>query len=627
MPRICVLDMETYYDQQFSLSKMTTDAYVRDPQFQTIGCAFKWDNEPSVWVPGPDAVEQYLKAQDWSNVMVVCQNTMFDAFILSERYNIHPMALADTMCMSRALFPHEKSHSLKSQAERAGIGAKGDEVLNAIGKRYEDFTPEQLAAYGSYCVNDVELTYQLFHKYLQLGFPKKELKLIDVTLRMFTDPVLHLDKAMLEEHLAGVRSSKEQLLSRMADVVAKQCKTPEEAAAIYQEDIKKILMSNEKFALALRSLGVEPPTKVSPTTGKTAWAFAKTDEKFKALEDHENPDVQTLYAARLGTKTTIEETRTETLIGYAGRGLFPVALRYYGALTGRWSAESSAKVNMQNLPRTSKIKNAIKAPPGHVLCGADLSNIELRLGLWLAGQDDKVQMLGSGQDLYKDFASAVFGVPYAEVTKDQRQVGKVSNLSLIYGTGPAKLREALRIMGGVTMDLEQVKPIVQLYRSQNFRVADAWKDGDDALHTIMNNEHRRLFRDGICQVEGTRGIRLPSGMYLQYPNLRRVANEETGKAEWVFDSKYGIERIYGSKVFQGITQAIARIIMGDGILRVHKKYPVRLTIHDSAYWLAKEADAEAALAFGIAAITQPVPYCPGLPLAAEGSFGPSLADC
>ena len=626
--RLVTLDLESFYSREYSLTKITTEEYIRDPRFQIIGLGIKYDDGPVEWVAGPDAVAEYVRSVDWSACIVCCQNTAFDGAILAWHLGVSPKAWVDTMGMSRALFPHEKSHSLAAQATRAGIGAKGDEVLNALGKRYEDFTPEELAKYGEYCRNDVVLTYELFMRYMAMGFPTKELKLIDLTLRMFIEPVLQLDRDLLVAHLAAVRSRKQDLLERVRDNLLASA-DPDTRQTVFDaglEGIKTLLMSNPKFADALRGLGVEPPMQISPTTGKETYAFAKSDEAFKALEDHPSEDVQALVAARLGTKSTIEETRTETLIGYAYRGVFPIALRYYGAHTGRWAADSSAKVNMQNLPRTSKIKYAIKAPEGYVLCGADLSNIELRLGLWLAGQDDRVEMLANGLDLYKDFAKDVFGVSYDDVTKEQRQVGKVSNLSLIYGTGPAKLREALRIMGGVVMTIEQVKPVVELYRSRYAYVKAAWKIGDDALHALVNGQALEFFR-GTCRTDPAHnGIRLPNGLHLQYPGLRRVTNDE-GKAEWVFDSKYGPERIYGSKVFQGCTQAIARCIMGEGLLRIQKWTPVRLTIHDSAYWLALQDEAEASLARGIACITAPVPYCPGLPLAAEGSFGKSLADC
>jgi len=626
MIKVCFADFESFYSKEFSLSKITTEAYVRSPQFETIGLGIAFNDYPIEWIKGPD-VAKVLSNIDWSNTIVVAQNTAFDGLILRHHYGIEPQAWLDIMGMSRALFPHEKSHSLKAQAERMGIGVKGDEVNNAIGKRYADFTSEELVRYGEYCKNDVALTRDLFIRYMAMGFPKKELKLIDLTLRMFIEPVLELDAELLQTHLARVRSRKQELLDKVRDNMVRGMK-PDDIQMVFaggEDAIKKMLMSNDKFAAALESLGVSPPTKISPTTGKVTWAFAKTDEEFKALEEHDNPDVQALVAARLGSKSTIEETRTETLLDYASRGKFPVALRYYGAHTGRWSADSSGKVNMQNLPRTSPIKEAIKAPAGYVLCGADLSNIELRLGLWLAGQDDRVQMLANGIDLYKDFSKDVFMVPYEGVTKPQRQVGKVSNLSLIFGTSHNKLREALRIMGSVHMSLEEVKRIVQLYRERYVRVVAAWRAGEEALQALVNGQRMELYH-GVCLVEPGKGIRLPSGMHLQFPNLRRVQNEQ-GKGEWVFDSKYGPERIYGAKVFQGITQAIARCIMGEGLLRIQKWAPVRLTIHDSAYWLARESEGEASLARGIADITAPVPYCPGLPLAAEGSWGASLADC
>ena len=262
-----------------------------------------------------------------------------------------------------------------------------------------------------------------------------------------------------------------------------------------------------------------------------------------------------------------------------------------------------------------------------MICGADLSNIELRLGLWLAGQTDAVQALAEGRDLYKVFAAEVYCIGYDDVNKQQRQVGKVSNLSLIYGTGPAKLRDALRIMGGVTLPLDEVKPVVRMYRDRYQDVVDAWQQGEQALMAMVNNQSMPLLNPSCgLVVEGAKGIRLPSGMHLQFPNLTRTTDEK-GKAQWTFQSKGVDTHVYGAKVFQGLTQAVARCIMADGIRRLNKRYPVRLTVHDSVYWVVKESEAEEALQFGIDAITKPVSYCPGLPLAAEGAFGRTLADC
>lgn len=335
--RLCVLDIESFYDQRFSLSKITTEEYVRSPLFETIGLAYKFDNGPTTWVPGIKVAE-WLASEDWSDTAICCQNTAFDGAILSWLYGVKPKLWIDTLSMSRALYPHEKSHSLDAQSTRMGVGVKGKEVLNALGKRRADFSMQEMMDYAKYCQNDVDLTYALFDLYMKAGFPQKELRLIDLTLRMFIEPALTLDKAGLLKHYDAVVARKAKLIDALRDTLLDGA-DPEYVKLVFtegSEGIKKLLMSNDKFADLLRMAGVEPPTKISPTTGKTAFAFAKTDEAFKALEEHESLDVQALYAARLGNKTTLEETRTQRFIDIADRGTFPVPLRYYGAATGRW---------------------------------------------------------------------------------------------------------------------------------------------------------------------------------------------------------------------------------------------------------------------------------------------------
>jgi hypothetical protein len=216
-------------------------------------------------------------------------------------------------------------------------------VLNALDKRRLDFTPEEMEAYAGYCVNDTELTYKLF-KVLGRGFPLVELKLIDLTIRMFTEPCIVLDKRILADHLEGVKAKKAELM-----------------AMITQD--RSELMSNPKFAALLANRGVVAPTKISLTTGKETYAFAKSDEGFKALLEHEDPYVQALVSARMGVKSTIEETRTQRFIDIADRGPLPIPLRYYAAHTGRWGGDD--KINMQNLPRGSTLKKALRAPEGY----------------------------------------------------------------------------------------------------------------------------------------------------------------------------------------------------------------------------------------------------------------------
>lgn len=315
--RLVTADLETFYDKNFSLSKITTEEYVRSEQFEVIGLGIKFDDGDPQWVPGPE-VKEFLKAQDFSDSAILCHNTMFDGAILSWLYGVKPKLWLDTLCMARALHGVDAGGSLKALAERYQIGVKGDEVIHAIGKRFCDFNPAELSRYGDYCCNDVELTYNLFSRMASV-FPAKEIKLIDLTIRMFTEPVLGLNLSLLEQHLRDVRDRKAELLRSAGH---------EQGA----------LMSNDMFAKLLQDMGVDPPKKISARTGKEAWAFAKTDEEFKALLDHDDVRVQALVAARLGVKTTLDETRTQRFIEIAKRGALPVPLKYYGAHTGRWSA-------------------------------------------------------------------------------------------------------------------------------------------------------------------------------------------------------------------------------------------------------------------------------------------------
>ena len=290
---IVTIDFETYYSREFSLTKMTTEEYVRSEQFEVIGVSAQVDDAEPMWFTGTMMeIHEFLKALQLDRHMVLAHNAQFDGAILTWLFNIKPKKWLDTLSMARAIHGTEVGGSLKKLAEYYDVGVKGEEVVQALGLRRQDFPEAQLKQYGEYCKNDVALTYKIFK--LMMPFPTFELSLIDLTLRMFTEPVLRLNASKLNAHLLAVRQRKEELL---------------------QNFDRDTLMSNNKFAELLKGYGIEPPMKVSLANGKQTYAFAKNDEEFKALADHDNLEVQSLVAARLGTKSTLEETRTERFIG------------------------------------------------------------------------------------------------------------------------------------------------------------------------------------------------------------------------------------------------------------------------------------------------------------------------
>ena len=606
---LITIDFETYYDREFSLSKITTEEYVRSDMFEVIGVGVKVNDEETVWASGThEQLKDWLqKSFNWADSMVLAHNTLFDGAILGWRFGIYPRVWLDTLCMGRALHGVEVGGSLKALAERYKLGEKGTEVLNALGKHRADFTEDELSRYGDYCINDVELTYALFNK-MARKFPKQELKIIDLTLRMFIEPRLELDLDMLEQHLAETKARKEKLL---------------ESSGVDKAE----LMSNDKFGELLKSFGVEPPMKISAKTGKQAWAFAKTDEEFKALADHPDDRVQALVAARLGTKSTLEETRTQRFIDIAKRGSLPVPIRYYAAHTGRFGGDD--KINMQNLPSRGqnggKLKKAIIAPEGYTIIDADSAQIEARVLAWLAGQEDLVTAFAEGKDVYKKMASAIYGKPEFEISKDERFVGKTTILGAGYGMGAVKFQAQLKTMGA-EVELEESRRIIDIYRRTNDAVVRLWRQAQNALVNLSRGDSSPLGRAGVLElVPAESAIRLPSGLLMRYDDLRYTETEKG--VEFHYQTRKGRTRIYGGKVIENVCQAIARCIIAEQMLRIGKRYKVVLTVHDAIAIVVRNAEVEEAKLYVEDCMRWVPQWATGLPVNCESGYGKSYGDC
>ena len=606
---LLTLDFETFYDRDYSLRKMTTEAYVRDPRFEVIGVGVKFNNQPTEWASGThDEIKKYLKTFPWENTMLLCHNTMFDGAILSWCLGIRPRVYTDTLCIARALLGTEARASLAALSERFNLGVKGTEILNALGKRRGDFTPEELNKYGDYCINDVDLTHKLFALMVR-GFPKQELRLIDATLRMFTEPMLDLDLGLLESHLEDVKDRKDKLLidAGVTD--------------------KKELMSNPKFAELLKGFGVVPPMKISPATGKETFAFAKNDEAFKELLEHDNDQVQSLVAARLGTKSTLEETRTQRFIDISKRGLLPVPVRYYAAHTGRWGGDD--KINLQNLPSRGlngkKLKCSIVSPEGYSLIDCDSSQIEARVLAWLAGQEDLVSQFAAGEDVYKYMASSIYNVPVDGVSKEQRFVGKTTILGAGYGMGAPKFQAQLQGMG-VYIELDEARRIIQVYREANGAISQLWRDANNMVQYMARGDTLQFGIAGVLQVDAKKNaIMLPSGLPMFYHGL--AAEQGERGPEYTYKTRKGPNRIYGGKVVENVCQGIARCIIGHQMLLIAKRYKVVLTVHDSVVACVRDEELDEARAYIEECMSVTPDWAAGLPITCESGTGKSYGEC
>lgn len=604
---LITIDFETYYDKDYSLKKLTTEAYIRDPRFEVIGVAVKVNNNKTEWASGTDTqIRQFLQTFNLHEACLCAHNTMFDGAIISWHYNINPRFFTDTLCLSRSVDGVEVGGSLRALAERYDIGVKGTEVLNALGKRRDSFTPEELSRYGDYCINDVNLTYDLF-RVLGKNFPKKELKLIDLTLRMFIDPVLGLDTELLKKHLTEIREYKASLL---------------DAAGVDKDD----LMSNPKFAKLLESLDVEPPTKISPTTGKKTFAFSKSDKGFVSLGEHFDPEVQKLFEARLANKSTLEETRTQRFIDIASRGKLPVPVRYYAAHTGRWGGDD--KINLQNLPSRgasgNTLKRSILAPEGYSLIDADSSQIEARVLAWLAEQDDLTTSFTNGEDVYKKMAARIYEVAESSVSKEQRFVGKTTILGAGYGMGAVRFKEQLKNFN-TDIDLDEARRIIKVYRDTNDQIDKLWRAAQDILMKIHNGDRGALGINGLVCIVDREYLSLPSGLRLHYDDLTSTTTNMG--VEYDYKTRRGRTRIYGGKVIENVCQALARCVIGEQMLEVAKRYKVVLTVHDSIACCVPDDEVDEARNYIESCMRMVPKWASGLPLDCESGVGKSYGGC
>jgi DNA polymerase I-like protein with 3'-5' exonuclease and polymerase domains len=646
--RILVIDFETRWDRKdYTLSKMTTEQYIRDERFKAFGVCMKFlnDEEPAEWVPH-DRIPDVLKTYNWNNTAVLAHNAQFDVAILSWVYGVKPCFVFDSLSMARALRGIEVGNSLAKLADEFGLPEKGNAVHSTDG--LEELTPEIEAELAAYCQHDTFLCEEIFKRLIK-GYPVNELRLIDLTLKMFINPVLELDKEMLNAAITEEKTRRTNLLTKLGI---------EETA----------LASNQQFADVLLSMGVTPPTKVSKTTGREALALAKNDALFQALLNSDNEDVALLCEARLAVKSTLERTRAQRFLDISSRGRLPVPLNYYGAHTGRWSASKGSGLNLQNLKRGSFLRKAIMAPEGYMLVVCDLAQIEPRVLAWLAGYDVMLDIFRAGGDPYAAFGAQMFGIPglSKDSHPDLRQSAKSALLGAGYGLGWAAF--AAQLLTGFLgapptrydktfakqlgadaeyvqkftdweVNLEKLadiphnctdqelfvhavatKKIIDKYRDAADPVVQFWSICQNLIHRSLMNGDEVPYK---CVTFKKEEVVLPSGLSLRYNDLKGNPDDK-GRVQWVYGPSS--KKLYGGKLTENIVQAVARCVMTDGMLRIQERYPCVLTVHDEVVCLVPEAEAEDAKTWVLAQMVMEPTYMPGIPLDAEADVAHRYGD-
>lgn len=592
---ILTVDLETHYARDYTLARMTTAEYNLDPRFQPLMLSLKVDDQPTEVLVGRDQIKARLDQIDPATTALLSHHINFDGSILCWHFGFQPALYLCTLSMARAIthWIIGKS-SLAALSDHLKLPPKGDEVVRALGKRLEDFTQPELAAYAAYCVRDNENCRAAFDQ-LRPYFSNTELQIIDLIARMFIHPQVKLNAGALAVHLAEVQTRKAEAFDRLGYVD------------------REIFSSQPRFAAYLESLGVEVPLKRSTTTGQMIPALAKGDRAFRELcEDPSLPiDAQVALAVRQEAKSTIEETRTQRMLtqahlrwpGGLGEAWLPVPLRYYGARTGRLSGDD--KLNLQNLTRGSAVRASIEAPSdAYRLVHRDASQIEARMVAWLAQCLPLLDAFRDHADVYCGFASHLYGISVTPADKLRRFVGKTAILGLGYGCGADKFRHMLFIgNGGISMKVEvaEAQQIVDHYRSLYPEIPALWRVGGQVInHVIELSGNERLMiepptKSHIPVRYGVEKVWLPNDMYLSYPGLHWEKNEEGG-SQALYNGTHGGEiKLYGAKFIENLSQALARIVITDIAVRVYAEtgYHPYLSTHDSLDYCVPVGEVEA----------------------------------
>jgi len=630
-------DFESYYSSDYSLTRMSPAEYIMDPRFEAIclGVANAADDPPTL-IDGPEIptfVRALQERQHSQPIIMVSHNAQFDMAVMYWRFGFRPDFIIDTIAISRTLVgPLVASHSLSSVAQYFGLPAKGTVVKDVKGMTRADIKAcglwDQLV---EYCKHDTWLCREIFHKMLD-GISRDELILHDLLTRCTVEPVLCVDRPMLEEHYAEVVESKRQTLDKVAAMGFS----------------KAHLMSNPQFADVLRGFGIEPPMKQSTRTGKQTYAFARQDREFTDLLEHDNIMVRTVVEARLETKSTIEETRAKRFLAISQLGFphadgttrenrMPMPVMIGAAHTHR--VGGTWDMNVQNLGRKSRLRDALYADDGHTLLVVDSKQIEARFVAWFCEQNDLVEQFRDGTDVYADFATTVFGFP---VVRKQHPVegfvGKTGILQLQYGSGWRKFQGTVRQQTRETptpieLSDQMAMDVVGKYRNRYSRIRDKWSKCEAAL-TVMKDMPGPLDAKGMrmgCVMFHKELMVGPTGLPIRFPNLRFIEGEDGERGSWWFDDGNMPRKTYGASLLETISQHCCRCIVLGAAVRLEApmgRLGARLvhSAHDELVYHVPIAAAEDARMWAQLEMNRPPSWAPDLPLDSEVGIAVRYGD-
>jgi len=603
------LDYETYYDDDYSLSKMIRTLYLTDPRFKVHGASVAFGGAEPFWVTGTDMQAFFDDIGPYLTSMC-CHNGLFDHGITAMNYMDRRIALRDTMSMAQVALLRKNPGQRMSLAKLAQHYFPDNPEFWKFEGILENFkgvvslNPKQEKVMAGYANQDTLVMQKIREKLLLEDVPWSfVLEDINLTLGMGVYPQLEMD-------------------TRKAAAIAKFEEDAKNKAVEELQLNRSQLRSGEQFAELLRAQGVEPPTKMNKKGDKRIYAFAANDLDFMALSEHENPTVRALHQLRVGEKSA--QTMTRSAMFASLPEALPIPLKVSAAHTGRHGGE---EYNMQNLGRGSPLRECVRAPKGYKIVVGDLAGIELRVNAWWCDERTLLDAweIDKNYDVYSVLATLIFGHPVKKGEQDdERFIGKTSELASQYGAGADRIQLALR-QKGVECDTLMANKIKKTYRSTRKAIVARWKWLGDVAIPAMAGHTAPVTKNGVTFELG-RAV-LPSGRSVYYPDL-----QVDSEGDWRYTAvkKFATYRkkIYGGALLENIIQAISYdIFMFQQRLAAQYVKPLAMAVHDEGVFVLAESIVQKALGI-LEAIYQCAPeWFRGVPIFGEFGVGDTYADC
>lgn len=606
---ILTIDFETFFDKKakFNLGKgaMTTEEYVRDHRFQVHGASVRLPNGRCAWL-NYRQLYPFFNAVDWSKTAVLAHHAHFDGLILSHSYDVHPCFWFDTLSMARQSLGNHLPKGLDALAKHFGLVGKTLDYNAFDGLTWNQMPASLQQHVGEGSIHDTQLTWDIFAKHLLPTFPRSQLELIDMTVKMFTEPMLEGDIPLLADIEREEAENKIDLLAEL-NVTATE------------------IGSTARFKELLENVGIEIAFK--PGKNGPIPAFAKNDEFMRELQDSEDPYVAALANARIGIKSTTIATRAKRYRETAERGPMPIYLAFAAAHTLRWGGGDA--MNWQNLKRRHRIRQCLKAPKGYKIATPDASQVECRFLNTLAGETEIIELFRRGGDPYVSLATAIYGHevykpkdgdPRKAEMEMKRGTGKQGELSCGFMSGwkTFKRTAALGAYGPPQkLTDEEAQHAVDTYRWKHPNVCKLWRFAENTVLPMLASGGTMQW--GPTWIEHGR-IWLPNGAPLIYDTLQLSSDG------WIYRTRNGWVNMYGGKLVENWIQAIACCKTGEDMKAIAKLGVfVKGMSHDETWVIVRDDhEAQGKLAACGKIIAASPTWCPEVPLGCETG---ELGDC